>query len=47
MFTFSSLVLGPALTSSGDDTKTPATRAVPGAPPPGVSESEHQSHHGG
>jgi hypothetical protein len=44
VFTFSSFVIGPALTDSGGGSTTPSTKRVPSAPP-GVSPSEHQAHH--
>lgn len=44
VFTFSSFVIGPALTDSGGGSTTPATKSVPSAPP-GVSPSEHEAHH--
>ena len=44
VFTFSSFVIGPALTDSGGESTTPATNA-PCAPRPGVSPSEHEAHH--
>jgi hypothetical protein len=44
VFTFSSFVIGPALTDSGGGSTTPATKSVPSAPA-GVSPSEHEAHH--
>jgi hypothetical protein len=44
VFTFSSFVIGPALTDSGGGSTTPTTKSVPSAPP-GVSPSEHEAHH--
>ena len=45
VFAFSAFVVGPALTSSGDDrAATPTTQTAPGIPP-GVTRSEHESHH--
>ena len=46
VFTFSSFVVGPALTGGDDGGRESAARSttVPSAPP-GVSESEHESHH--
>jgi hypothetical protein len=44
VFTFSSFVIGPALTDSGGGSTTPATQSVPSAPR-GVSPSEHEAHH--
>ena len=44
VFTFSSFVIGPAVTDSGGGSTTPATKSVPSAPP-GVSPSEHEAHH--
>ena len=44
VFTFSSFVVGPALTDSGGGSTTPTTNRVPSAPP-GVSPAEHEAHH--
>jgi hypothetical protein len=46
IFTFSSFVIGPALTGGGDRGREWAapSNTVPAAPP-GVSESDHESHH--
>jgi hypothetical protein len=48
VFTFSALVVGPAVTG-GDEpsapTKTTSGQAAPKNAPPGVSESEHEAHH--
>jgi hypothetical protein len=44
VFTFSSFVIGPALTDSGGGSTTPTTESVPSAPA-GVSASEHKAHH--
>jgi hypothetical protein len=44
VFTFSSFVIGPALTDSGGGSTTPPTKSVPFAPP-GVSPAEHEAHH--
>ena len=44
VFTFSSFVIGPALTDSGGGSTTPTTKSVPPAPA-GVSPSEHEAHH--
>ena len=46
IFTFSSFVIGPALAGGGEAERESAAPAqsVPAAPP-GVSESEHESHH--
>ena len=47
VFSVSAFVIGPAINSSDDDSSaTPTTITVPSAPP-GVSEAEHESHHGG
>jgi len=43
-FTFSSFVIGPALTDGGGGSTTPTTKSVPSASP-GVSPSEHEAHH--
>jgi len=43
VFTVSSVVIGPALTDSGRESRAPAKK-VPSAPS-GVSPSEHESHH--
>jgi hypothetical protein len=44
VFTFSSFVIGPAVTDSGAASTTPNTNRVPSAPP-GVSPAEHEAHH--
>jgi hypothetical protein len=46
VFMFSSFVIGPTLAGSGEAEREAATpsQTVPAAPP-GVSESEHESHH--
>jgi hypothetical protein len=44
VFTFSSFVIGPALTDSGGGPTTPTTKSAPSAPS-GVSPSEHEAHH--
>jgi len=44
VFSFSSFVIGPALTDSGGGSTTPSTKSAPSASP-GVSPSEHEAHH--
>jgi len=44
VFAFSSFIVGPALTDSGDGSTTPTTNSVPSAPA-GVSPAEHEAHH--
>lgn len=43
-FTFSSLVIGPALTSGDDEAGAPVTGTTP-AGAPGAGSSDHEAHH--
>ncbi len=43
-FTFSSFVIGPALTSGGDEPEAPVTDATPSAAP-GSGSPDHDAHH--
>lgn len=44
VFTVSSFVIGPSLTGADEEPSATPTTA-PAAPPPGVTESEHEDHH--
>jgi hypothetical protein len=49
VYTFSAFVIGPAVTSGGEDSSAPPgnspAQTSPSTAPPGVSPSEHDEHH--